>query len=75
MYINHAIQADLTEAYAVTRLVNPLFQKFCLLPICENMPIEEALQLFQCFEVLKQDAGDVIYETGTASDKTIRLIH
>jgi len=74
MYINHATQVELTEAFAATRMANPLFHTFCALPICEKMHVDECMQLFQCFEVVYYNAGEVIYEAGSVSDKTMRLM-
>jgi len=74
MYINHDTQAGLTEAYAATRMANPLFHQFCELPVCQHMQVNERLHLFSCFDVVEYGAGDVIYDAGSASDKTMRLI-
>lgn len=74
MYINHATQTELTEAFVATRMASPLFQKFCKLPICEHMQVDDCMQMFYCFDVQTRDAGAVMYEAGTASDKTMRLI-
>jgi len=74
MYINHATQAGLTEAYAATRMANPLFNQFCDLPICQHMQLDESMQLFNCFDVVSCHAGETIYAAGAASDKTMRLI-
>jgi len=74
MFINHATQAGLTEAYAATRMANPLFNQFCELPVCQHMQLEESMHLFSCFDVEKHKAGDVIYTSGDDSDKTMRLI-
>jgi len=74
MYINHATQAGLTEAYAATRIANPLFNRFCELPICQHMQFDESIHLFSCFEVVNQHAGEIIYAAGSATDKTMRLI-
>ncbi|MDQ6997101.1 MAG: cyclic nucleotide-binding domain-containing protein [Mariprofundus sp.] len=74
MYINHATQAELTEAFAATRMADPLFHQFCALPVCEKMQHEECMQLFHCFDVVAVSAGEVIYEADSKSDNTIRLI-
>jgi CRP-like cAMP-binding protein len=74
MYIDHATQAGLTEAYAATRMANPLFHQFCELPICQHMQLEESMQLFNCFDVARTGSGDTIYAAGSDSDKTMRLI-
>jgi len=74
MYIDHATQAGLTEAYAATRMANPLFHQFCDLPICQHMQLEESMQLFSCFDVARANNGDIIYAAGSNSDKTMRLI-
>jgi len=74
MYINHATQTGLTEAYAATRRANPLFNQFCELPVCQCMQLDESMQLFSCFDVVKCHAGEEIYVAGAASDKTMRLI-
>jgi len=74
MYINHATQAELTEAYAATRMADPLFNQFCELPICRKMQITESIHLFSCFEVVKRKAGEVIYTSGSASVKTMHLM-
>ncbi len=74
MYINHATHAGLTEAYAATRMANPLFNQFCELPICQQMQIEESMQLFSCLDVVTYDAGAVVYEAGSATDRTMRMI-
>jgi len=74
MYINHDTQAGLAEAYAATRMANPLFNQFCELPICEQMLLDESMQLFSCLDVATYQAGDVIYEAGSATDRTMRLI-
>jgi len=74
MYINHATQAGLTEAYAATRMANPLFNQFCELPICQHMQINESMHLFSCFDVVKGNVGDIIYAASSATDKTMRLI-
>jgi len=74
MYIDHTTQAGLTDAYAATRMVNPLFQQFCELPICRYMQLEESMQLFSCFDVVRGERDEVIYAAGSESDKTMRLI-
>jgi len=74
MYIDHATQAGLTEAYAATRMANPLFNQFCELPICQHMQIADNIHLFSCFDITHQKAGDVIYTADSISDKTMRLI-
>jgi len=74
MYIDHATQAGLTEAYAATRMANPLFHQFCELPICQHMQLEESMQLFNCFDVERADSGETIYAAGSDSDNTMRLI-
>jgi len=74
MYINHATQAGLTEAYAATRMANPLFNQFCELPICQHMQLDESMQLFSSLDVEKHASGDVIYTAGSETDKTMRLI-
>jgi len=74
MYINHATQAGLTEAYAATRMANPLFNQFCELPICQQMQLDESMQLFSSFDVEKHASGDVIYTAASETDKTMRLI-
>ena len=74
MYINQSALLDLNDAYAATRMANPLFQQFCALGICDKMQMEECVQLFHCFEVIQHSAGDVVYEAGSVSDKTMRLI-
>jgi len=74
MYIDHTTQAGLTEAYAATRMANPLFHQFCNLPICQQMQLEDSMQLFSCFDVARADNGDIIYAAGSDSDKTMRLI-
>ncbi len=74
MYMNQSAQADLTDAYAATRMANPLFNQFCTLPLCESMQLEECMHLFNCFDVVHHEAGDVVYEAGSDSDKTMRLI-
>jgi len=74
MYINQSTQADLTEAYAATRMANPLFHQFCELPICQHMQLEESMQLFNCFDVIHAGSGELIYAAGSQSDKTMRLI-
>ncbi len=74
MYVNQSAQADLTDAYAATRMANPLFNQFCALPICEAMQLEECMQLFHCFDVVRYQAGEVVYEAGSDSDQTMRLI-
>ncbi len=74
MYIDHATQAGLTEAYAATRMANPLFHQFCELPICQHMQLEESMQLFNCFDVARADSGAIIYAAGSDSDHTMRLI-
>ncbi len=73
-YIDHATQAGLTEAYAATRMANPLFHQFCELPICRHMQLEESLQLFSCFDVVQGKSGEIIYASGSDTDKTMRLI-
>ena len=74
MYINQATQAELTDAFAATRMATPLFHQFFALPICENMQVEECMQLFHCFDVVDVSEGEVIYESGSESDNKIRLI-
>lgn len=74
MYIDHATQEGLTEAYAATRMANPLFNQFCELPICEHMQLEESMHLFSCFDVVDCQSGTDIYAAGSTSDKTMRLI-
>jgi len=74
MYINHATQAGLTEAYAATRMANPVFNQFCELPICQHMQLEESMHLFSCFDIANAKTGDMIYAAGSATDKTMRLI-
>jgi len=74
MYVNHDTQAGLTEAYAATRMANPLFNQFCELPICQQMQLDESMHLFSCFDVVESEAGTVIYEAGSSTDKTMRLI-
>jgi len=74
MYINHATQTGLTEAYAATRMANPLFNQFCQLPICQHMPVADSIHLFSCFDVVHQEKDDVIYTADSVSDKTMRLI-
>jgi len=74
MYMNQSAQADLTDAYAATRMASPLFNQFCALPLCELMQLEERMHLFNCFDVVRYSAGEVIYEAGSRSDKTMRLV-
>ncbi len=74
MYINHATQAELTEAFATTRMASSLFQKFYALPSCEGMQVDECMELFQCFEVVSCERGVPVYEAGSASDQTMRLL-
>ncbi len=74
MYINHATQTELTEAYAATRMANPLFHQFCELPICQQMQLEDRMQLFSCFDVVKVHNNETIYTSGSDTDKTMRLI-
>jgi len=68
MYIDHATQAGLTEAYAATRMANPLFNQFCELSVCQHMQLEESMQLFSCFDVERCQSGTDIYAN------TMRLI-
>jgi len=74
MYINHATHAGLAEAYTATRMANPLFNQFCELPVCQQMQIDESMQLFSCLDAATYEAGAVIYEAGSATDRTMRLI-
>jgi len=74
MYIDHAAQAELTEAYTATRMANPLFNKFCELPICQQMQLHENMHLFSCFDVSRPATGEVIYSAGSKSNKTMHLI-
>jgi len=74
MYVDSTAPADLREAYAATQMASPLFEKFCALPICEEMQSDECMRLFQCFNVKEVEAGEVIYEAGNASNHAMRLI-
>jgi len=74
MYINKSALLDLNDAYAATRMANPLFQQFCALNICENIQPEECMQLFHCFEQTQYVAGELVYEAGSVSDHTMRFI-
>ncbi len=74
MYTNQRAQADLTDAFTATRMANPLFNQFCTLPLCEKMQVDECMHLFNCFDVVRYQAGEVVYEAGSVSDKTMRLI-
>ncbi|MFQ5345990.1 MAG: cyclic nucleotide-binding domain-containing protein [Mariprofundus sp.] len=74
MYINHATQTGLAEAYAATRTANPLFNRFCELSVCQQMQIDESMQLFSCLDVATYESGTVIYEAGSVTDRTMRLI-
>ena len=74
MYINHATHAGLAEAYTATRMANPLFNQFCELPVCQQMQIDESMQLFSCLDVVRYNAGTVIYEAGCETDRTMRMI-
>jgi len=74
MYINHATHAGLAEAYTATRMANPLFNRFCEMPVCQQMQIDESMQLFSCLDVVTYHAGAVIYEAGSETDRTMRII-
>ena len=74
MYINHQTQSELTDAYSATRATDPLFREFCALPCARHFSSEENINLFSCFEISQHQSGEKIYQSGTPSDMTLRVI-
>ena len=70
----YKIHSGLVDAYLSMKLSNALFQRFQKLPICSRMDVDDCMELFGCFDVVKMAAGEVIYEAGSASDHTMRLV-
>ncbi len=64
----------LADACAAIYHANPLYERFCAMDVCKYFREHESKLLFSCFEVSHVEAGEVFYESNTASDNRVRLI-
>ncbi len=65
---------NLLNAYEITLENSPVYKRFCEMPVCSALGPRESILLFSCFDVVRVEAGAVIYEAGEISDHTMRLI-
>lgn len=67
-------RSNLLHAFEASIVADPLYARFRVLPICEQLAERESMLLFSCFDVRSYEAGEVIYEAGSESDNTMNLI-
>lgn len=61
-------------AFVASVAANPLFMRFRALPIGRELPVNDAMALFSCFEEESFRKGDDIYSAGSISERTVYLI-
>ncbi len=64
----------LMQAMAASIAANMNFARFRVLPVGREMEVAEAMALFSCFEEEVVEAGRVLYEAGSRSERVMRLI-
>jgi len=66
-------QENLT-AFIASVAANPLFMCFRGLPIGRELPVNDAMLLFSCFEEGNFRRGDVLYTADSTSERTVYII-
>jgi len=66
-------QENLT-AFIASVAANPLFMTFRGLAIGRELPVNNAMLLFSCFEEESFRKGDVLYTAGSTSERTVYII-
>ncbi len=66
-------QASLT-AFIASVSANPHFMRFRTMPIGQELEVRDAMVLFSCLEEQYVKNGQVLYEAGTESERTMYLL-
>lgn len=61
-------------AFVASVASNPLFMRFRALPMGRDLPVNDAMELFSCFEEQDFRKGEDIYVAGSSSARTVYMI-
>ncbi|MDX8406566.1 MAG: cyclic nucleotide-binding domain-containing protein [Mariprofundus sp.] len=64
----------LLHAYQATLESSAVYMRFRGMPVCASLGARESLLLFSCLDTVILKQGDIIYQAGSASDNTMRLV-
>jgi len=63
-----------TAALAASISANPYFSRFRGMPVGQELAVNDAMALFSCFEEQHINKGEILYEAGTQSERTMYLL-
>jgi len=63
-----------TAALAASISANPWFARFRGMPAGQELEVNDAMALFSCFEEQHVRKGEILYEAGTESERTMYLL-
>ncbi|RMG91879.1 MAG: Crp/Fnr family transcriptional regulator [Zetaproteobacteria bacterium] len=55
-------------------VADPLYARFCSLPVCKDLSFRDTMLLFSCFEPTVIEAGQTIYTAGSPSRHVMYLL-
>ncbi len=55
-------------------VADPLYARFCSLPVCQDLSSRDTMLLFSCFEQVDIEAGKTIYTAGSTSNHEMYLL-
>ncbi len=68
------VRDNLMHAFEASVAADPLYARFRVMPVCQELGMRESMALFSCFQPARAKKGEVIYRAGDESDHTMRLI-
>ncbi len=63
-----------TAALIASISANPWFARFRGMPVGQELDVNDAMALFSCFEEQYIQKGEILYEVGTQSERTMYLL-
>jgi len=76
MNVSHGLDSarSNTTAFIASVAANPLFMRFRGLPMGRELAVNDAMELFSCFEEQRFRKGEDIYIAGSSSSRTVYMI-
>jgi len=63
-----------TAALVASISANPWFARFRGMPVGQELEVTDAMTLFSCFEEQHINTGEILYEAGTQSERTMYIL-
>ncbi len=63
-----------TAALVASISANPWFARFRGMPVGQELEVNDAMALFSCFEERHIHKGEILYEAGTQSERTMYIL-